>query len=128
MYKFGSLNMFMNKYGFILLITFVFLIPFGITYFSNEYLPGYDEAWQVQAAKRLYCGEGYTASRDDIRFNKRTCFDLASNQFDYLAAWPPGYSLTIAGLLGIGLKANSALKNIQFSCYHFWCIILDFYC
>jgi len=84
----------------------ILLVPFFMVLLSNGYVPGTDESWQLQAASRLASGKGYTCSWEPAR-------DLSKPKYDYLIAWPPGYSIAIAGLLKTGMSLDFACKFLK---------------
>lgn len=63
--------------------------------------PGFDGAWQLQAAMRLNNGDGLTASMDDLTLIRigNGEYDLSSDKYNYLTNWPPMYSLLLSMML-----------------------------
>lgn len=80
--------------------------PYAVVLLLDDYVPGVDEAFQLEAALRLVAGEGYTASQSVPR-------DLATPTFQFLVAWPIGYSALISGLLTMGIPLALAAKLIK---------------
>lgn len=84
-------------------------LPFLTYLFAVEYLPGMDESWQLEAAVNLSLGRGYVASW-------KISQDIAVLNFDYLTAWPIGYSLLLSILLYCGLPLSISAKLIKLIC------------
>lgn len=84
-------------------------LPFVTYLFAVEYLPGMDESWQLEAAVNLSLGRGYVASW-------KIGQDIAILNFDYLTAWPIGYSLLLSILLTCGLPLSLSAKLIKLVC------------
>lgn len=70
----------------------------------TAYVPGFDEAWMLQASVRLARGDGLThITADDWS-------DLATPQYQHMNHWPPVHPWLFAGLLKLGVPAATALQ------------------
>lgn len=96
-----------NYYSYILIVCVS--LPFLLALWTNEYQPGNDESWQLQAAHRLAAGEGYNSTRNILN----QTFELSVGKYSYLPDWPPGYSLLIALHMQFGLTMDTAAKFIK---------------
>lgn len=86
------------------LIIFIILLKLGNTIFIS-FVPGIDEAFQIQAGIRLSEGKGLTSSMDDISLIRlKTEKDLSKNVYNYLSNWAPLESIMIAIFNTLGLK------------------------
>ncbi len=90
----------------LLLCATVVSSPYLAVMLAGYYVPGHDEAFQLEGAVRLAAGHGYTASRLVVR-------DLATPAFAFLVGWPVGYASLVAGLLTIGVPLALAVKLIK---------------
>ncbi len=91
----------------ILILVYICLIPILVVFYSNNYHPNNDEAYQLQASIRLAEGKGVTSTFDATPTNKNM------DSYKYLYWWPPGYSIFIAGFLKMGLNVDTAGKVIK---------------
>jgi len=80
-------------------------IPFLAALFFHDYVPGWDESFQLSAAGRLAEGLGLSIYQ--------TGLVLHENDFRFLAEWAPGYSMMIALLLKAGLSLDIASKAFK---------------
>ena len=90
-----------QKLGIDLVLVLVIAMPFIWVILTNVYLPVTDESYQLEAAMNLIAGHGYTASRE-------LGFDLAQINYQYLTAWPMGYSALLALVMQVGINLNDA--------------------
>jgi len=105
-----------------LFLALILLVPFISVLLLDGYVTNTDETWQLQAASRLTSGKGYTCSW-------KPAHDLGKPKYDHLIAWPPGYSIVVAGLLKTGFSMDSACKFVKLLLVIlgviFWSSILD---
>lgn len=89
------------------IIACILLAPFLYYLLSiRSYIPGYDEAFQIEASIRLSEGYGNTYS---YLVNK----DLSIPNFSFQNAWPIGYSFSLGSLIFFGLPLDYALKLLK---------------
>lgn len=125
-----------------LLVGPLLTLPFVFVLLANDYLPGTDESYQLEAAVRLAGGQGYTAGwcwatgcsprpgaqlAEDQGMNAPAKKDLSTPVFTRVVAWPIGYSLLVAGFVKMGIPFGTAAKFLKlvalmgsiFAWYHF---------
>ena len=96
----------------------ILILPFLYYLFKLfQYIPGFDETFQIEAGLRISRGLGNTYS---WVLGK----DLAEPNFTFQNAWPIGYSFILSTLLFIGLPLIIALKVLKtlviLSSIYFW--------
>ena len=87
-----------------LLLPFFFTIAHGV-----YYIPGPDQAWQLQGAWELFLNGHYVSSLGPIPK------DFSNPEFYYLNSWPIGYSFFIYAFMKLGFSISSAAKIFQIS-------------
>ena len=85
-----------------------------------QYDVGCDEAWKLQAAVRLFEGDGYTVSMDDNAILRtHTDKDASNSVYTFLTHWPPLYSILIYVFLLFGLNSTLALSVLNTTLFCF---------
>lgn len=116
------------RHGWPLLVGLLLALPFVFVLLANDYLPGTDESYQLEAAVRLAGGQGYTAGwcwatgcsprpgaqlADDQGMNAPAKKDLSTPVFTRVVAWPIGYSLMVATFVKFGIPFGIAAKLLK---------------
>ena len=98
------INKFLNKIN---ILIFILFIPYIFFTFSNSiYVPGHDEANQIEAA--LYFSNNCIFSFSNVIPN-----DFSSRNFKFQNEWPIGFPILLLLFLKLNIKQFLALKIIK---------------